>query len=208
MSRPLQTALTESNPNKLAAAMHDLDAGQAFKLVTRTERVTVTANVATLSAPAKAILACYASAGTAPGFKTPLQTGTPSAGQVAVGPSGTAVFNGTDAITVAEVVYVAVEGEPVTEEIDVTSNVGSGFASKTGALLVAAESLAGTLTGALTIVARGATPTTGQAALGATGTFVFAGADAVTRARVTYYPFPDAAAGGSVASRLAASQSL
>lgn len=208
MSRPLQTALTESNPNKLPAAMHELDAGEAFKLLPRTEAVVVTANVATLSKPAKAILACFATAGTAPGFKTPQQTGSPSAGAVAVGPGGTAVFNGTDAINAAEITYIAAEGEVVTEEIDVVSNVGAGLSLKTGGTLVAAESLAGTLTGALTIVARGATPTTGQAALGATGTFVFAGADAVTRARVTYIPFPSEAAGGSVASRLAAETSI
>lgn len=208
MSRPLQTALTESNPNKLAAAMHELDAGEAFKLVARTEAVVVTANVATLSKPAKAILACFATAGTAPGFKAPLQNGTPSAGSCAVGPTGTVVFNGTDAITAAEVTYLAAEGEAVTEDIDVSTHVGAGLSLKTGATLLAAESLAGTLTGALTVVARGATPTTGQAALGPTGTFVFAAADVVTRARVTYIPFPSAAAGGSVASRLAAETSI
>lgn len=208
MSRPLQTALDESNPNKVPAALRELRAGEAFKLVARTELVTVSGNVATLSKPARAILACYASAGTAPGFKTPLQTGTPSAGQVAVGVTGTAVFNGTDAITEAEVVYLAAEGEAVTEEIDVASNVGAALQGKRAAVLLSAVSLAGTLTGTLTPVVRGSTPTTGQAALGATGTFVFAGADAVTRVRVTYIPLPTAAAGGSVASRLAADTSI
>lgn len=208
MSRPLQTALDESNPNKVPAALRELRAGEAFKLVARTELVTVTGNVATLSKPARAILACYASAGTAPGFKTPLQTGAPAAGQVAVGVTGTAVFNGTDAVTQAEVVYLAAEGESVTEEIDVASNVGAALQGKRAAVLLSAVSLVGTLTGNLTPVVRGSTPTTGQAALGATGTFVFAGADAVTRARVTYIPLPTTAAGGSVASRLAAETSI
>lgn len=205
MSRSLETVLDESNPNKLAAAGRELLLGKAMAQIARTERVTVTGDVATLSKPARVILACFASAGTAPGFKTPIQTGAPAAGQVSVGATGTAVFNGTDAIAEAEVHYLAAEGlEVVDEEIDVVTNVGTPLQNRKVLVLLAAEALVGGSTGAKTVAVRGTTPGAGNAAAGAVGTVVFAGADAVTRARVSYIAFPDAAAGGSVASRLAA----
>lgn len=203
MSRSLSEVLNEANPNKLSPAMQLVPAGDALGLVVRTERVAVASNAATLSRPAVAIIAAFATAAGSTGLKTPIPGAAPAAGQVGVGPTGTAVFAGADAVTQAEISYLAAEGEVFEEDIDVASNVGVALASKSGRVLLSAEVLAGGSTGAKTVVARGATPVAGQAALGATGTFVFPAADAVTRARVRYVALPGVGGTANVGTALA-----
>jgi len=190
VSRPLSDDLDEATPNKRPNGIHELPAGKAFGLLPVTELVTVATNVATLSRPAKAILAAFATAGTSTGAKTPVPGGSPTAGQVGIGPTGTAVFNGTDAVTQAEVTYFPAEGDEYEEEVDVTSNVGTPLSSKRGVVLLEAEALVGGSVGAKTVVARAGTPSAGQAALNLAGNVAFAGADAVTRARIRYLAFP------------------
>ena len=105
---------------------------------------------------------------------------------------GNIVFAAADAVTTAEVTYVPVEGDIIEDAIvTVATNVGTLLSSRAAVVLLEIEALAGTSVGAKTPVARGTTPSAGQAAINDAGTgVVFAAADAVTSARIKYVATP------------------
>lgn len=194
MSRSLKTVLDEANQNKLGAALHLAKLGTILSLTPRTVRLTVATNVGVLpeGAKARALLSVVSTVGTTTGVLTPVATGTtPTTGQVAIGTTGNVVFAAADAVTQAEVTYLAEEGAIIEETLPVATNVATLSQSRRSSLLLEATATVGTTTGAETIVARGATPTTTQAALNAAGSgVVFAAADAVTQCTVKYVAFP------------------
>ena len=152
------------------------------------------------NAKAAAILSAYATAGSVTGKCTPVIGASPATHEVTITPTGDILFNNaTDAVTACQVTYIAEEGEVITESIVVATNAGSLLQSRQARVLISATSTAGTLTGALTPTARGATPTTGLVALNAAGTGIAtAAADAVTAATVTYVAFPAAGAASTL----------
>lgn len=192
MARTLIAVGNESNPNKLANFFRGVGGGNALKLVAQTYEGTVTSNVLTLPSGARcaAVLAAFATAGTSAGAKTPIPGASPSAGQVGIDQFGHIVFNGTDAVTSAVVVYVVAEGDTIS--VAAQTN-GSGLAAIPSGgkarLLIAA-----TVSGAdRTVIARGGTPSAGQAALTNLGTGVqFNAADANLPCVLTYVELPGA----------------
>lgn len=204
MARTSKTILNEGNINRLGSILRDAKLGNLLNLGAKFAKITVASNVGVLPVEAKAaaILRCYVTAGTTTGYMTPSNLATPTTGLVGISATGDLLFAAADAVTACEVVYVSHEGEVVDDVITVASNSGTLNASREAFLLLSASSTAGTLTGALTVVARAATPTTGQVALGVTGkTITFAAADAVTQAVVRYVRFPES--GVSVALNVA-----
>lgn len=194
MPRTLKTILNESNPSKLGAAGQCAKMGTLLALSPRYVDSAVASHVLTLPEAARAIhiLHCYATAGTVTGQMTPIDNdGAPATTEVAVTPTGNIIFQATDAVTAAEVLYLMCEGAIYEETVVVATNVGTLLGSRSGRLLLEATALVGTTTGAETIVARGTTPATTQAALNDAGTgVVFAAADAVTRATIKYIAAP------------------
>jgi hypothetical protein len=189
-------SLNIGNPNSIAVDLQMLGAGEAFNLIPKTVRGKVVDNVLVLPEDARAyrVDSAYAM-GTSNGFKTPAAVGsgaTPSAGQVGITGDGNIVFAAADGITDALVVYLAPEGELFEDVVDVASNLATLSGGRRARLLLAAERLSGGTAGLTTVVSRPATPTAGQAALGAAddATVAFAGADGVTRARIRYLAIP------------------
>lgn len=194
-NRPLRDAANEANPNKAPAVLREMAFGDFAHGALRYYRGAVAANRLALPEGAKAValIQARAIAATSAGLKTPVLEGaTLSAGEAAIGPTGDVLFEGTDAVTEAEVWYFAPEVAPVEVEIAVAPATGVGsLAPRAGYKLIEAEALAGSVTGAATVLVRGATPSTGEAALSANGESVqFLIADAVTRARVVFVPQP------------------
>lgn len=114
---------------------------------------------------------------------------TPTAGQIAVGPNGNIVALIADGWTDIDVVYTPERGNVLEVTLAVSTNVLTLPASitATGAvLLLEAEALVGTAVGTkIPLVPGAGAPAAGQARLNlAKTTVTFAGADAVTRARV------------------------
>jgi hypothetical protein len=215
MSRPLIDILNESNPNKVADADRIAQMGNALALSARTIRATVTTNVLTLpeGAKAAAILRCFATTGASTGNKAPVAPETtPAAGQCAVTPTGDVAFANADAVTQAEVTYIAAESGGVFEDVlSVAASTATLLQGRVGLVLLSATVEVGIVLGAVTIVARGATPAATQAALGATGaTIAFNAADVITgRVRVRYIARPDVGgAGTSLNARLASQVDL
>lgn len=202
MTRSLRDALNESNPNKLAAGGKTVGMGNALSrgLMFKAGAVgTVTTHVMSLSNTEKCrtIIAAYSRVGTLTGALTPIQGPGPVTTEVGVTDDGDIVFATADAVTDAEVSYLTHEGVVVTKTLAVASDLAQLPAGSRAAVLISASSLAGTLTGTLTVEARGDTPTTGEAAITDTGeTIEFAAADAVTSCQVTYVQQPDS--GGDV----------
>lgn len=192
--RTLRAIMDEGNPNKMADAARSLPMGRALSLVPRTYRGAVAGHILTLpeSAKARVLLAAYSVAGTLTGELTPLQRGTAVATtEAAPNASGNILFAAADAVTEAEVVYLAYEGEEVEDLLVVSGDVGTLLNGRAAAVLLEVTSLAGTLTGALTPTTRGATPTTGLAAIQDDPHAIeFAAADAVTSATVRYIAQP------------------
>lgn len=90
------------------------------------EEVVVSSNVATLQngRTARLILSATATAGTSTGAKTTAaRAATPSAGQVAVGLTGTIVFASADAVTRAVVRYIAAPTTSVTNALVANSDL-------------------------------------------------------------------------------------
>jgi hypothetical protein len=197
MSRSTADILDEGGIGKIPPAMATGRVGTILKGQRQYFRGTVTAGILTLPTPAAVILRAIATAGTTLGPKTPVipaagATGVPATTQVTISPTGNASFNvSTDALTAAEVEYLAETGQVFSEVLAVASNTGVPLASKNVIRLLSATSLAGTLVGALVVDQRGTAPATGHAAAKADGTgFAFNSSDAVTSVSVTYVATP------------------
>lgn len=192
----VRTSLNKANPASIAMDLQRLAFGEVVNLIPKLVRAAVVGHKLVLPEGAKAarLLSAFGVGGSN-GYKLPLAVGSstaPSAGEVTVNGAGDIVFATADAITLATVVYVAQEGEIFEDTIDVVSNVGALLGNRSAAVLLSAQALIGTVVGAEAPVQRGATPSTGQAAIqGASDkNIVFAGADAVTRATVRYLAVP------------------
>lgn len=192
----VRTSLNKANPASIAMDLQRLGFGELLNLLPKLVKGTVTSNKLTLPENARALRLHMAyGVGTSSGYKLPRAIGdvtTPSAGECTIDAQGNILFNAADAITSATVQYTAVEGEIFEETIDVASNVGTLLGSRRAIALLSATRVTGTNTGAATPVHRGATPTTGQAAISAAddALIAFAAADAVTRATVRYVAIP------------------
>ena len=198
MARTLREVLNESNPNKLADGCKEIRLGDRLTAGPVFAAGAVASNTLVLPDDAKAIYALrgYIRAGTGDGPLGPAaDPGAPAAGEVGVNATGDLIFAAADVVTEAEVHYIGADGQVYTDvELGVASNVATLPAN--GLLLVRAEALAGTSVGVKTVQSRGATPAAGQAALNKAGTGVdFAGADAVTRAKLTFVAAPEVSVG-------------
>lgn len=113
---------------------------------------------------------------------------TPGAGDIAVTPSGDIAFLASEVWTDVDFSYQPVDGEVVESYFPVASDTLTLPVSVTtpGVILAAeVEAVEGTATGKKIILAPGGSPNAGQCALNlAKSAIAFAGADAVTRARV------------------------
>lgn len=193
MARSLKTIANQGDQNKLGAVFQAGRLGSAVHLIPRFFKGTVASNVLVLPqhARAAAVLTAFATAGTSAGAKTYVAGGTAAAGQVSINAVGNIVFNGTDAVTAAEVIYVTVEGDIIEEIVPVVSHVATPSFGRNAVLLLEAEALAGTLPGDKVVDLRGASIATTEAGLNFAGTgVVFATADAVTSARIKYVATP------------------
>lgn len=202
MSRTLRAVMNESDANKMPSAMQLLGMGEAMNLVPRTFRGTVTSDVLTLPQTARCavLLKAYAVAGTVKGEFTPLKQGaTVATTQAAPNNVGNVVFLTADAVTEAEVVYLAFEGTVFSDLCAVASHTATLLQGRRAAVLLAATALAGTSPGGKTVVARGtAAPTAGNVALQDAPTSVkFNSTDAITSATITYVAQPVANAVGT-----------
>lgn len=197
MSRTLREAFNDADPNKTADLMRKVRMGDVLALGPRSVVGAVSGDVLTLPEGAKAVrlLKGYARAGTATGYLEPIaDDDTLAAGEIQITPTGDVAFFATDAVTEAEVTYLTQEGEVVEQVLPVSSDLAALAQGAEGVILLEAEALAGSATGTATVVARGTTPSPGEAALTDDGASVeFAAADAVTSARVKVVCFPGAA---------------
>lgn len=192
----VRQSLNNGNPNSIATDLQMARAGEAFNLIAKTVRAAVVANVLVLPEDARALrlIAAYG-IGTASGWKTPRAVGdntAPSAGEAMINGAGNIVFNGTDAITLALVIYNPIEGEIFEDTVDVASNVATLLGGRKAAALLSVNRLVGTATGLATPVHRPTAPAAGAAAIGAAddGTVAFQATDAVTRATIRYLAVP------------------
>lgn len=188
MTRSSLTILNESNPSRVASEQQRVGMGSVLGRI-RTAKVTVAANVAVLPEGAKALalLGGFRTAGTATGDITPVGNGaTLAAGQAQVTASGDLAFFGIDAVTDAEVTYLAYEGEPVTRTLSISGSAAS--IGGRGAQVLAGATIGGV---AQTVVARGtASPAAGQVALSLDGLSI-ATNPASGELVASYVPFPD-----------------
>jgi uncharacterized membrane protein len=161
----------------------------------------VTAGILTLpeSARASAILGAFVRAGSTLGPKSPTvpaatASGIPATTTVTTSPEGHVSFNvATDAVTDAEVTYVAEEGDVIEEVIPVVpgTGVGTPLAGRNIKRLLAATAITGGVVGACTVDQRGfAVATTKHAAASVLGLAQFLAADAVTSATIRYIATP------------------
>ena len=196
MARSVRAILNEGNPNKLGDAAHALPMGEGLALIPRSFRGAPVANVLVLpeAAKAAAVLSAFG-AGTSGGYKSPDITGAaPAAGEAAPNAAGDIAFNGADAITDAEVQYLAYEGQIVEDLIAVDAGgteQGTLLGNRAASVILEVEALAGTAAGPKTVALRGSTPGAGASAIAEDPTLIeFAAADAITQARVRYVAQP------------------
>lgn len=193
MGRSLRAILNEANPNKLATGLQMAGIGAFLAAQPRWGRFAVVANKIVLPENAKCavIHACYVTAGTVSGRFTPVWDSTPATTQVSADAAGDLVFLNTDAVTVAEVLYVPHEGEVYEDVVAVAANVGAPQAARAIAQLISVTVTKGTALGAKTLIDRAGAPAAGQAATNLAGSGVaFNAADAVTEARIKYVAVP------------------
>lgn len=193
MVRSVRDVINEGQIGKLPNALEQCAAGTLFSCVPRFIRATVASNKIVLPENAKAavVLACYVTAGTVNGRFSAVFDSTPATTQVSVDPTGDLVFFADDAVTEAEVHYVAHEGQVFEDVIQVASNSGAPLSGRKIQVLLEAESLAGTATGALTVQDRGASAASTKAQASLTGAAVgFHATQGVTKARIKYIACP------------------
>lgn len=169
--RPLREALNEANPNKIPNALRVAAIGNALHGLTRYYKGTCNASgILVLPDEAKAmfLVRAHLLSGTGTlGEKviTVPETAPAGATNAAISAGGNVAFNGADATSVGEIWYQAFEAQPVTLTLSAVSSIATLPGDNRGVLLVAAEVLSGVSPGAVAVLARGATATSGNAAL-------------------------------------------
>lgn len=206
MPRTLQSAINESNPNKVADGLREVKAGDALALLPRFVTGAVAANILTLASAAKALtgVSAFATVAGSAGAKSFVPGGAPVAGEFSVTPTGNIIFAAADAVTAAEVSYLSIEGEVFTESVAVAASVGAFASGRKGVMLLSATVDTGIILGAKTPAFRAAVPAAGTASINALGTGVtFNAADVVAgRATVTYVITPGSGGTTGVSQRL------
>jgi hypothetical protein len=207
MARTIKDVLDEANPNKLPSGAQIAKLGSALSLEPAFIDAGVTANAIALPSAAKAALglAAFASAGGATGPLAYVAGGAPVAGEFSVSASGDIVFAAADAVTRAEVLYLPIEGEVITESVFVAASSAALPSGRKAVLLLSASVVSGIIPGAKTVVARGGAPAAGEAAINAAGTAIaFNAADVVAGScELTYVVTPGSGGTSSLNSRLA-----
>lgn len=196
-TRVLKDAANEANPNKVPQVMRNR-MGDLMNSSLRYFRGTVTANRLVLPAGAKAAallngVIVAATGGTGP-IDPQAEDVTLGAGEAAVAMNGDIAFFATDAVTEAEVWYLAYGAAPVSMSIVVDPATGLGaFNPHEAVRLISANATAGTVTGVAAVALRSDAQPTGSAIVnlnldGANVEFLIA--DAVTAADVVFIPRP------------------
>lgn len=207
MARSILDVLNESNPNKLPSAAQIAKLGSALGLEAAFLDSAVSANAIVLPNAAKALvgIAAFASVAGATGAKTFVSGGAPVAGEFSVSATGDIVFAAADAVTQAEVSYMPIEGEVITESVSVAASSAALPSGRKACLLLSATLDAGIAPGPKTVMARGAAPAAGEAAISASGLAVaFNAADVVAGScTLTYIVTPGSGGTSSLTSRLA-----
>lgn len=210
----LKDAVNRANPQAVADELRKLEFGtvlraQVPQCLYKAAPAASSAQLATLQAfvlpnngKAVTILSAYGRAGgVTSGYLTIKDNGvTPGSGEIAVAPNGDIVVLAADAWTNVDIVYIPQMGEEITISLPVVSNdltIPATYVSQGVLKLVSATSTAGTLTGALIVLADSASaPATTKALLDLGHAKVkFAVADAVTAATVVLSLAP--ASGGT-----------
>lgn len=189
MGRSLKSVGNEGNPNKVGDFNQSVKIGSALALGSQTASGAVASHVMVLPDGAKAAYALngYASVGSVTGVVTGV-AGAPATTEVGVDVNGDLVFQATDAVTQAEVVYVTLEGDQVSASAVVASTTATLPGTSKARLILSA-----TVDGnARTPVARGtAVPGAGTCAISDDGASVeFNVADAGLTAVISYIELP------------------
>lgn len=216
MASTVRAELDKAAPVNAAELQRLAKLGSALAAGQRSELLTVTSHIASLALPARALLDVYIVAATAGTGQATILTkgGTPtSSGDCAIDEDGNVLFLAADAVTSAEITYIPIENDLITETISVTTGgLGTFNNSKSCAQLVSATLNSPAATpGAKGIVARGtASPGAGTCAVqddGTTVQFVAGEAGSACTADVVYHAFPGVGTGAqdSLGDRLEAS---
>jgi len=208
MASTVKAELDKANPNNVADLFRLAKIGSGLAVTPRSELVTVASHLGTLSQPAAAILHCYATVGTTMGVMHPVASlTTPSTTECAVNEAGQVEFAAGDAVTAAEVTYVPIEEDLITETIPVTAGgLGTFNASKSCAQLVSATlNSPASVAGLNTALDRGtligvlATTQCAVQFAGTTVQFYATDAGSVCTADVVYHAFPGVGTGSKTA---------
>lgn len=190
MARSLRSIMDEGEQGKMGNASQFGRAGTRAAMIARvTGQVAAVTNVIVLPDNQKAVtvIAAFSTAGTLTGRLTPV-IGVPATTQVSVNSAGNIVFAAADAVTSAEVVYQAVEGDVIEETIQVVASVGTLLSGRGAAVLISASVTAGVVLGAVTPSPRGAAAATGEARINTVGTGIaFNAAQVVTGTALVKY---------------------
>jgi len=202
MASTVQAELNVSNPSVAPVLGQLAELGDGLAQCTvRSELLAVTADIATPTRKARVLAAVYivaAGANHGPAILDLAYSGTPGAGHCLINEDGDIEFANADAVTSCEVHYIPIEGELITETIQVTAGgVGTLNNARSAIQLVSFETHAPAATpAAKTMMERGilvGALGAGEAALqfdGTTIASVAAEAAAACTATVVYYAFP------------------
>jgi len=192
MSQTLQTGLNSLSANQVADGTRIVKLGNALSRGGLTLSQAVVSDIMVLAVPATAVVSCYATAGGAPGVKSPVVFSALAAGSVAVNPAGDLEFDNADGVTAAEVVYIGAEGDLITEQLTVTASSATLLQSRSAAVLRSVTVDVGVVLGAKAVGPRGAAPALGIANIDNAGTAItFNAGDVVNgTATVSYIAQP------------------
>lgn len=196
MGRPLKQVGNEGDQNKVGAFNQSVKMGSALLLGAQTVDSAVTSDTIVLPDSAKAfsVIGGFASAGTVTGAFTPA-SGAPATTEIGINATGDLIFNNSDAVTQAEVVYLTVEGDVVSASAIIASGEALLPNTSKARLLLSATADGNSRT----VVARASAPAAGEAAVNTAGTAIaFNAADNGLSAVVNYIETPEE----SVADRL------
>lgn len=198
MTETIQQAFNRADLNTLADLLRRLGFGDMLAALPTFLRRSAAAAVAYSGAslaisaqqhPARTILGAYARAGA--GTVGPLAVVTtvpPAAGEISIAPNGAIITAAADAWTSVDVSFIPDKGDVIEFTGNVVANVltlPTNILNAGPVRLLEAEALVGTSTGKKFCDAIGAAVAAGEAALNlALTTVTFAGADAVTSARI------------------------
>lgn len=179
MTRTLQDALNQANPNHVGDGLAALPAGVAMALLTRYELLSAGSPFPVGGTPAAILAAFGRTSGT--WFLPVAPESTPGAGEIAVAPNGGLAGVGAEAAGI-DLWYLAMEGTLINETLEVVAGVATFLGGKSCSRIFTATIDSGLVGGGVVqpaIVARGSTPGSGECALSLDGKTVSFHADDV-----------------------------